>query len=162
MNQNLSIISVKISNLDLQIAACIDQRTEQWVVLLHGLQSNQKMYEALREQDFLKPYSVLSLDFLGFGTQLEKTLNLNNNDRKTGELIAHSAEEAANLKTFEKEKTKRLQLIKKIPDYHVGGVSLYYREDSCFDGSMWTIWPGSLKEEFFKSIQNFKLALQHN
>lgn len=95
-------------------------------------------------------------------TQLEKNLNLNNRDRKTGEWIAHSAEEAVNLKTFEKEKKKRLQLIKKIPDYHVGGVSLYYREDSYFDESMWAIWPGSLKEGFFKSIQNFKLALQRN
>ena len=60
-------IPVKISSLDLHIAVSLDVRTDRWIVCLHGLQSNQKMYDDFREQSFLQAYSVLSLDFLGFG-----------------------------------------------------------------------------------------------
>lgn len=66
-DENRMIIPVCISSFDLQIASSLDKRTDEWIVLLHGLQSNQKMYDDLRKQDFLKSYSVLSLDFLGFG-----------------------------------------------------------------------------------------------
>jgi hypothetical protein len=76
MSQNLSIIPVKISDRNLQVAICACQQAKQWVVLLHGLQSNKKMYDDLVTQKFLGEHSILSLDFLGFGkSSYEDCLN---------------------------------------------------------------------------------------
>lgn len=57
----------KIQIGSFEIAISSEKRPGPWVVLLHGLQSNQKMYDGLRAQSFLRDHSILSLDFLGFG-----------------------------------------------------------------------------------------------
>ena len=38
-----------------------------WVVMLHGLQSNSEVFLPLCSRTFLKPYSLLAVDFIGFG-----------------------------------------------------------------------------------------------
>lgn len=93
-------------------------------------------------------------------TMLAENLHLTQRDFKTGEFVVKTAQEAESLKTFEKEKSTRLQYVKKIPDYHVGGVSLYYSEDPYFDGSMWSLSSDSEPEKIFKFSQNFKSVLQ--
>ena len=40
---------------------------KKWVVFLHGIQSNKELFKDLIKQPFLKDYSLLTLDFVGFG-----------------------------------------------------------------------------------------------
>lgn len=93
-------------------------------------------------------------------TMIAENLHLTKRDFKTGEFITNTAQETDNLKTFEKEKSARLQYIKKIPDYNIGEVSLYYSEDPYFDGSMWSLSSDSAPEDIFKLSQKLRTALE--
>lgn len=39
-----------------------------WIVLLHGLQSNKQVFAELLQQPLFQKYSILALDFVGFGS----------------------------------------------------------------------------------------------
>lgn len=49
-------------------------RGPRWLVALHGLQSNQEIFGPLFTLPQFESYSVLSLDFLGFGESLKSAL----------------------------------------------------------------------------------------
>ena len=51
----------------LQVALFISKRTDKWVVCLHGLQSDATLFNDLFKQSFLDGYSLLSINFVGFG-----------------------------------------------------------------------------------------------
>lgn len=44
-----------------------------WVIMLHGLQSNSDVFLSLCLRPFLKAYSILALDFIGFGHSSKPT-----------------------------------------------------------------------------------------
>ena len=93
-------------------------------------------------------------------TTLIEDLQLRNMTHKGWDFIAHTELEKKNLKIFEQEKAKRLQWIKKIPDYHVGEVSLYYREDTSMDPTMYIFsFDPPEEQSFYQSIQKIKSAL---
>lgn len=60
-------ISVSSKGSDLTISAYLSRGGEEWVLCLHGLQSNKEMFRDLLSQLYLKKYSVLAPDFIGFG-----------------------------------------------------------------------------------------------
>ncbi len=60
-------ISVRCKGLELAISAYLSKRGEEWVLCLHGLQSGKEIFRDLLSQPYLKKYSVLAMDFVGFG-----------------------------------------------------------------------------------------------
>lgn len=41
--------------------------TKKWIICLHGLQSNKRLFKWILEEEFFQPYSILALDLIGFG-----------------------------------------------------------------------------------------------
>lgn len=60
-------ISVAYKGLDLEISALIKDDAKEWLVLLHGIQSNKELFAGLLKQSFVKSYSCLAIDAVGFG-----------------------------------------------------------------------------------------------
>lgn len=96
-------------------------------------------------------------DLVGFPSRL----GLTKRDHKTGEFIAVTPKEKEQLKKFHLEREKYLKLIKKIPDYHVGGVSIDYKYDFYADG-MSLIGPKNYQEEAFKLDTRLKEAFNQS
>ncbi len=62
---------INIGNLHVSV---LEKRTNApWIVCLHGIQSNKKIFSALLEKPFFKDYSLLSIDFIGFGKSSKPT-----------------------------------------------------------------------------------------
>ncbi len=53
--------------LTLSVATYIRKASEEWIICLHGLQSCKDIFSDLLEREFFEPYSVLAIDFIGFG-----------------------------------------------------------------------------------------------
>lgn len=61
------IVRVKYHGTSLDISVSIQNRTPDWVVCLHGLQSNKKLFDSLVEQPVFNEHSTMAIDFVGFG-----------------------------------------------------------------------------------------------
>jgi len=64
---NGQIIPINYSGLDLKISILIKRKSEKWIVCLHGIQSNKELFIDLLKQPFFENYSLLAIDFVGFG-----------------------------------------------------------------------------------------------
>jgi pimeloyl-ACP methyl ester carboxylesterase len=64
---NNKTIEVTYKGMAVNIALQLDECSDTWIVGLHGIQSNKSLYKELFMQPFLKSYSKLSIDFVGFG-----------------------------------------------------------------------------------------------
>jgi len=60
-------ILIKYHQLELKISANIIKRGNKWILCLHGLQTNKELFTELISQPYLKDYSVLAVNFIGFG-----------------------------------------------------------------------------------------------
>lgn len=58
---------IKIKKQTLQVSAAIRKSGPEWILCLHGIQSGKSLFEGLFKLPALKPYSMLALDFVGFG-----------------------------------------------------------------------------------------------
>ncbi len=61
------VFDIPFGNLQLKISAFIKDNPGEWILFLHGIQSNKKLFNELIGQDFLQKYSILIIDFVGFG-----------------------------------------------------------------------------------------------
>lgn len=62
------IISVDWNNRIYTVAVSIKKSAREWIVCLHGIQSNKQLFTDLLTQPFLQQYSLLALDLVGFGS----------------------------------------------------------------------------------------------
>jgi pimeloyl-ACP methyl ester carboxylesterase len=61
------LLSIQYNGAPVRVAAYIKEGSRQWIICLHGLQSNKKMFKGLLKQPFLDDFSAVALDFVGFG-----------------------------------------------------------------------------------------------
>lgn len=61
------IIPVNYSSLDLKISITIRRKSEKWIMFFHGIQSDKELFTKLIKQSFFDNYSLLAIDFVGFG-----------------------------------------------------------------------------------------------
>lgn len=66
MLQNKTFI-VEHNGEKLIVCAKIRKKDQEWIFCLHGIQSNKNLFNELLSQSFFENYSLLSLDFIGFG-----------------------------------------------------------------------------------------------
>jgi pimeloyl-ACP methyl ester carboxylesterase len=64
MNQ---LLMISYQKLELEVSVRVNLRSDEWVVALHGIQSNKDLYDDLFDQEFLKDYSKIAMSFVGFG-----------------------------------------------------------------------------------------------
>lgn len=50
-----------------RVSVFVKRRSSKWLVCLHGIQSNKGLFVDLFKQSFLDDFSLLSIDFVGFG-----------------------------------------------------------------------------------------------
>lgn len=60
-------ISVNFNNQNYIVAAHIRQVSDEWIVCLHGIKSNKALFDEIFSRQYFKKYSILTLDFIGFG-----------------------------------------------------------------------------------------------
>ncbi len=60
-------INIKYQNFELKVGIFIREKSDQWILCLHGIQSNSELFEKLINQSFLNKYSILCIDNIGFG-----------------------------------------------------------------------------------------------
>lgn len=60
-------LEITYNNQPFQASVVLEQFSDEWIVGLHGLQSDKTLYSGLFEQNFLSNYSKLAIDFVGFG-----------------------------------------------------------------------------------------------
>ena len=61
------LVPVQYKGFDLEISAYIHRNSDQCILCLHGLQSNKDIFKNVMINSFLKDYSILMVDFIGFG-----------------------------------------------------------------------------------------------
>jgi pimeloyl-ACP methyl ester carboxylesterase len=66
-NLEKKTIVVELNDHTLNVSVLIAKRQAQWIVALHGIQSNKALYEPLFNQSFASDFSLLAIDFIGFG-----------------------------------------------------------------------------------------------
>jgi pimeloyl-ACP methyl ester carboxylesterase len=59
--------AISFNGINIKVAAFVANRQETWVVAMHGIQSNKALFEPLFSQPFASHYSLLAIDFVGFG-----------------------------------------------------------------------------------------------
>ncbi|MDB5179045.1 MAG: hypothetical protein JWN01_988 [Patescibacteria group bacterium] len=60
-------ITVRFKGQGLKVSVLMARRSDEWVVALHGVQSNGELFADLFQQEFLAGYSLLAISFVGFG-----------------------------------------------------------------------------------------------
>lgn len=65
--------SINITSYDVSIFWEKRGENVPWMVFLHGLQSNKEVFTELMQQPFLQKFSLLALDFVGFGASSKPT-----------------------------------------------------------------------------------------
>jgi pimeloyl-ACP methyl ester carboxylesterase len=60
-------ISTEFGGQEIGVSALVADTQSDWIVALHGIQSNKELYEPLLSQPFATEYSQLAIDFVGFG-----------------------------------------------------------------------------------------------
>lgn len=61
------IIEIKYQDTNLKVSALIRDKSNKWLVCLHGIQSNKELFKSFYTLPSLKDYSLLAIDFIGFG-----------------------------------------------------------------------------------------------
>lgn len=64
---NEKVFDISFRNLQLRISTNVKEGNDEWVLCLHGIQSNKELFTDLLKQDFIQKYSVVAIDFVGFG-----------------------------------------------------------------------------------------------
>lgn len=64
---NQQVVSIAHKGQKLRLSLNIRQSSSKWIVCLHGIQSNKDLFNGLFDQSFLDDYSLLAIDFVGFG-----------------------------------------------------------------------------------------------
>lgn len=64
---NDQIILVNYLGQDLRMSVFQKKISNKWIIFLHGIQSNKELFTGLMDQPFLQNYSLLAIDFIGFG-----------------------------------------------------------------------------------------------
>lgn len=59
--------NVTFNDSELSLAAKVKNQGPEWIMCLHGVQSNKDLFEQFLQQSFLAPFSLIALDFIGFG-----------------------------------------------------------------------------------------------
>ncbi|PWU01435.1 MAG: hypothetical protein C5B53_02930 [Candidatus Melainabacteria bacterium] len=60
-------LKVPFRDTVLDVAACLEENGRDWIACIHGLQSNSKLFSELLCQPFLRDYSKIAVDLVGFG-----------------------------------------------------------------------------------------------
>lgn len=60
-------VAIEIDGKRLSVAVRERTAGPRWIVALHGLQGNQSVYESLFTRDVFSEFSILTMDFVGFG-----------------------------------------------------------------------------------------------
>jgi pimeloyl-ACP methyl ester carboxylesterase len=60
-------LKVPFGNTFLDVAACLEKSGPDWLFCIHGVQSNSQLFGDLFSQSFLKGYSKIAIDLVGFG-----------------------------------------------------------------------------------------------
>lgn len=60
------ILHISYKEHDLEVSVNMKQHSDEWILCLHGLQSNKWMFEALLRETIFDNYSKLSIDYIGF------------------------------------------------------------------------------------------------
>lgn len=95
------IIEVPYNGKKLAVSVLIAKGSDKWVVGLHGIQSNKELFADLFEQSFLANYSLLAIDFIGFGSS-DKPEDFSYDIKDQAEVVTY---------VLEYFKIKQLQLI---------------------------------------------------
>jgi pimeloyl-ACP methyl ester carboxylesterase len=66
-NLRQQVVEVPFKGKKLTVSTLVIKRSDKWVVGLHGIQSNKELFAELFSQPFLANYSLLAIDFIGFG-----------------------------------------------------------------------------------------------
>jgi pimeloyl-ACP methyl ester carboxylesterase len=61
------VIPLKYEEFNLEISAYIHKNSDNWILCLHGLQSNKEIFKNLLPDSLFDDYSLLIIDFIGFG-----------------------------------------------------------------------------------------------
>src|SRR5260221_5662540 len=64
-DEEIVTLSYKVTSC--QVASFIQKRSTEYILFLHGIQSNKELFVPLMKQSFLDAYSLLALDCIGFG-----------------------------------------------------------------------------------------------
>src|SRR5260221_2002633 len=67
MSVKEEIINVPYKGISFKISFFVEERSSEYILCLHGLQSNKELFIPLLEQKFLEKYSFVALDSIGFG-----------------------------------------------------------------------------------------------
>ncbi len=60
-------IAILYNGEKLHVSMLTARRSSEWIVGLHGVQSDKSLYEGFFAQSFTADYSLLAIDFIGFG-----------------------------------------------------------------------------------------------
>ena len=60
-------LRISVNGSELAISTSVAERSNEWIVALHGIQSNKALFDGLFGQNFADHYSLLAIDFPGFG-----------------------------------------------------------------------------------------------
>tara|TARA_B100000315_G_scaffold98187_1_gene90251 strand:- start:2111 stop:2884 length:774 start_codon:yes stop_codon:yes gene_type:complete len=64
---NKKSIKLNYKDTEILISSNIRENSDNWIICLHGLQTNKSMYNPIFSVSDLNKYSILALDFVGFG-----------------------------------------------------------------------------------------------
>lgn len=99
MSMKTEILNIQHDGLSFKVSILISQQKEaNWVIGLHGLQSNKEMYQSLYSQSCFDSFSKLAIDFIGFGNS-SKPIDFSY-DIKDQARIVEKIIEKLNIKSF--------------------------------------------------------------
>jgi len=62
-----NIFSVTLGEHNLEVSSVTKTGSSEWIIALHGIQSSKELFSDFSKQSFLKNYSFLAMDLIGFG-----------------------------------------------------------------------------------------------
>jgi len=81
----MKIIKIKHNKKDLNISCNLREKTKEWILCLHGLQSNKQLFDKIFTIPFFDKYSLLAIDFVGFGKS-SKPMNFSYDIKEQAEI----------------------------------------------------------------------------
>src|SRR5438045_1306243 len=67
MHLNEETFTISYNNFLFDVSTLHKQQSPEYILFLHGIQSNKELFLPLLQQNFLENYSLLALDDIGFG-----------------------------------------------------------------------------------------------
>lgn len=59
-------LEINYKGLNLEVSLNIEEKSDEWIVCLHGLQSNKSVFKKLFQESIFQEYSKLAIDYIGF------------------------------------------------------------------------------------------------